>query len=268
MRAQGRAVVINADSAQVYADLAVLSARPTARRCGDPHRLFGEWDGAQACSAADWAAQARGSDRRCPCAGHCADPCRRDRALYAHPARRDRAGAADRPSDPGAGARHAGERSPCGPRCAKTRTAPPASPPPTPRGSPAHWKWSARPGAPCRTGSANASGGIGDRSTSTRSSCCPIATGSISRCDQRFDLMLANAGPSRKSKRCLPAHLDPALPVMRAIGVPEIAGYLRGEMVAVPRPRPRRRRRPATMPSGSSPGSAASPRRSGRATYE
>ena len=61
LRAQGReAVVINADSAQVYADLAVLSARPTiAEMHGIEHRLFGTWDGAIACSAADWAAEAR-----------------------------------------------------------------------------------------------------------------------------------------------------------------------------------------------------------------
>ena len=55
-----KAVVINADSAQVYADLSVLSARPThADMRGVPHRLFGAWDGAQACSAADWADAAR-----------------------------------------------------------------------------------------------------------------------------------------------------------------------------------------------------------------
>ena len=51
-----RGVVINADSAQVYADLAVLSARPSAEEMqGVEHRLFGAWDGAVACSAADWA---------------------------------------------------------------------------------------------------------------------------------------------------------------------------------------------------------------------
>ncbi len=61
LRAQGReAVVINADSAQVYAELAVLSARPTPDEMQRiEHRLFGTWDGAIACSAADWAAQAR-----------------------------------------------------------------------------------------------------------------------------------------------------------------------------------------------------------------
>lgn len=61
LKAQGRAAtVINADSAQVYADLAVLSARPgQAEMQGISHRLFGEWDGASPCSAADWAERAR-----------------------------------------------------------------------------------------------------------------------------------------------------------------------------------------------------------------
>ncbi|MGV2496222.1 tRNA (adenosine(37)-N6)-dimethylallyltransferase MiaA [Pelagerythrobacter aerophilus] len=54
------AAVINADSAQVYRDLRVLSARPCEEEmAGVPHRLFGAWDGAEACSAADWAARAK-----------------------------------------------------------------------------------------------------------------------------------------------------------------------------------------------------------------
>ncbi|MEM9501871.1 MAG: tRNA (adenosine(37)-N6)-dimethylallyltransferase MiaA [Pseudomonadota bacterium] len=55
-----RAVILNADSAQVYADLSIVSARPSeAEMGGIEHRLFGEWDGAQACSAADWADRAK-----------------------------------------------------------------------------------------------------------------------------------------------------------------------------------------------------------------
>lgn len=54
------AVVINADSAQVYADLRVLSARPSPEEMrGIEHRLFGAWDGADACSAAEWAEAAK-----------------------------------------------------------------------------------------------------------------------------------------------------------------------------------------------------------------
>jgi len=52
-------VIVNADSAQVYRDLAVLSARPTLEEMqGIEHRLFGAWDAAESCSAADWATRA------------------------------------------------------------------------------------------------------------------------------------------------------------------------------------------------------------------
>ncbi|PCD03142.1 tRNA (adenosine(37)-N6)-dimethylallyltransferase MiaA [Sphingomonas spermidinifaciens] len=52
--------VINADSAQVYRDLRILSARPSPEEeARAPHRLFGYIDGAESCSAARWAADAR-----------------------------------------------------------------------------------------------------------------------------------------------------------------------------------------------------------------
>lgn len=55
-----RGTVINADSAQVYRDLRVLSARPSPQEeARAPHRLFGIIDGAESCSAARWAADAR-----------------------------------------------------------------------------------------------------------------------------------------------------------------------------------------------------------------
>lgn len=53
-------VIINADASQVYADLCILSARPDAAEMARaPHRLFGYVDGAEACSAARWAADAK-----------------------------------------------------------------------------------------------------------------------------------------------------------------------------------------------------------------
>src|SRR5688500_8870064 len=52
--------VINADSAQVYRDLRLVSARPSPEEeARVPHRLYGTRDGADACSAADWAADAK-----------------------------------------------------------------------------------------------------------------------------------------------------------------------------------------------------------------
>jgi tRNA dimethylallyltransferase len=53
-------VIVNADSAQIYRDLPVLSAAPMAdERNAAEHRLYGVQDGALPCSAADWAAMAR-----------------------------------------------------------------------------------------------------------------------------------------------------------------------------------------------------------------
>jgi tRNA dimethylallyltransferase len=57
---QIRGVIVNADSAQIYRDLPVLSAAPTADEThAADHRLYGVQDGALPCSAADWAEVAR-----------------------------------------------------------------------------------------------------------------------------------------------------------------------------------------------------------------
>lgn len=53
-------VIVNADSAQIYRDLPVLSAAPTdEERKTAEHRLYGVQDGALPCSAAEWAEMAR-----------------------------------------------------------------------------------------------------------------------------------------------------------------------------------------------------------------
>ena len=53
-------VIVNADSAQIYRDLPILSAAPSAEeRARADHRLYGVQDGALPCSAADWAAMAK-----------------------------------------------------------------------------------------------------------------------------------------------------------------------------------------------------------------
>jgi tRNA dimethylallyltransferase len=57
---ESRGIVVNADSAQVYRDLRLVSARPGPSEEEEaPHRLYGYRDGALPCSAADWAADAR-----------------------------------------------------------------------------------------------------------------------------------------------------------------------------------------------------------------
>jgi len=53
-------VIVNADSAQVYRDLPILSAAPSEEeRKRAEHRLYGYLDGALACSAAAWAERAK-----------------------------------------------------------------------------------------------------------------------------------------------------------------------------------------------------------------
>jgi tRNA dimethylallyltransferase len=53
-------VIVNADASQVYADLVILSARPGAADLARaPHRLFGHVDGLESFSAARWAEEAR-----------------------------------------------------------------------------------------------------------------------------------------------------------------------------------------------------------------
>jgi tRNA dimethylallyltransferase len=57
---QIRGVIVNADSAQVYRDLRVLSAAPTPEeQLAAEHRLYGVQDGALPCSAAEWAEMAK-----------------------------------------------------------------------------------------------------------------------------------------------------------------------------------------------------------------
>jgi len=52
-------VIVNADSAQIYRDLRILSAAPNlAEHALAEHRLYGVQDGALPCSAAEWAAMA------------------------------------------------------------------------------------------------------------------------------------------------------------------------------------------------------------------
>jgi tRNA dimethylallyltransferase len=47
--------IVNADALQLYADLQLLSARPTlADMDGVAHHLYGSWDGSKAASAAQW----------------------------------------------------------------------------------------------------------------------------------------------------------------------------------------------------------------------
>lgn len=224
-----RAVVINADSAQVYADLRLLSARPDETEMqGVEHCLFGTWDGAQACSAADWAVAAKGVidaafaddavpilvggtglylrtliDGIAPIPPIDLSVRQGVRALpvaeaYAALLREDPERAAVlSPNDSTRVAR----------ALEVVRS--------TGRGL-ASWQ-------------GERVGGIGHAVTLYPAVLLPPRDWLYERCDRRFAQMLDH-GALDEVRTLLARQLEPALPVMRAIGVPEIAALLRGEI--------------------------------------
>ena len=221
-------VVINADSAQVYRDLKVLSARPSeAEMRGVPHRLFGEWDGAEPCSAADWAARAKREIEDAQLAGVLPilvggtglyirtlldgiapvppiDPVVRE-TVRALPL--DAAYAALQAEDP--------ERAAALNPADTTRIAR-ALEVVRSTGKPlAHWQ-------------EQRAGGIGGAIDLHPLILLPPREALYARCDARFERMLEE-GAVEEVEALLARDLSPALPVMRAIGVPQIAGWLHGE---------------------------------------
>ncbi|MEO5586672.1 MAG: tRNA (adenosine(37)-N6)-dimethylallyltransferase MiaA [Novosphingobium sp.] len=219
------AVVINADSAQVYADLAVLSARPTkAEMHGLPHRLFGTWDGAAACSAADWAAAAR-TEITAAHAGGAVPILVGGTGLYL---RTLLDGIAPVPAiDPAV--RQMVRTLDIADAYATLQTEDPA------RAAVLHPADSARiarslevvrsTGRTLADWQGEHSGGIGEGVELHPAILLPDRQALYARCDLRFARMV-ESGAITEVTALLARNLDPALPVMRAIGVPDIAGYL------------------------------------------
>lgn len=224
-----RAVVLNADSAQVYADLKVLSARPSdAEMGGIEHRLFGAWDGAVPCSAGDWAEAAK----------------REIAALHAEGAVPVLVGgtglyfrtliegiAAVPPID--AAVREEVRALPVADAYAALQAADPER---AALLAPADSQRIARAlevvrstGRPLAHWQRQTVGGIGDRIALHPLVLLPDRSWLNERCDRRFAAML-DQGAVEEVEALLARDLDPALPVMRAIGVREIAGWLRGEI--------------------------------------
>ncbi|NCU10619.1 MAG: tRNA (adenosine(37)-N6)-dimethylallyltransferase MiaA [Sphingomonadaceae bacterium] len=232
LKARGReGVVINADSAQVYADLAVLSARPSPGEMqGIEHRLFGEWDGAESCSAADWAVRARNVIAEIHARG--AVPVLvGGTGLYL---RTLLDGIAPVPSIEPA-VREAVRAMPVAEAYVALQSEDPAK---AALLSPADTTRVARAlevvrstGRPLADWQADRVGGIGQAVTLHARVLLPPRDWLYERCDRRFALMLGR-GAIAEVERLLARHLDPALPVMRAIGVPELAALLAGEITA------------------------------------
>lgn len=224
-------MIINADSAQVYADLQILSARPSEVEMeGIEHRLFGAWDGADACSAAKWAARAKAEIADC----HANDAVpilvggtglylkvllegiapipEIDPAVRAAVRAMDAADAykllaledPERAAmlDPGDSQRIA--------RALEVKRA---------------------TGVTLGDWQLAKAGGIAEEVTLHPLIVEPERQWVYDRCDARFVAMLDN-GAIAEVEALLARELDPELPVMRAIGVPQIAAWLAGEIEA------------------------------------
>ena len=230
LKRQGRrAVVINADSAQVYADLAVLSARPSIDEMrGIEHRLFGAWDGSQSCSAADWANAAK----------------REIAALHAEGAIPILAGGTGlymrtlldgiAPIPPIAP--HIREEVRALPVAEAYSALLREDPIRADQLNPADTTRVARAleiirstGRPMNAWHTAREGGIDDTVALHPLILLPPREDLYARCDRRFALMLEQ-GAVEEVQALLARNLAPNLPVMRAIGVREIAGWLNGEL--------------------------------------
>jgi tRNA dimethylallyltransferase len=221
--------VINADSAQVYNELWIVSARPSEddERCA-PHRLYGYRSGADVCSAADWAEDAKREIADAHAEGRLPiltggtglyirtllegiapvpeiDPAIRDevRALavaeaYAALAREDpEAAARIRPAD-------------------TTRIA-------------RALEVVRSTGRTLRDWQAEKAGGIGGEVDLRPLILLPPRDWLHRRCDERFKEIFSEEG-IREVSSLLERSFPPSAPVMRAIGVPEIAAFLRGAL--------------------------------------
>jgi tRNA dimethylallyltransferase len=222
-------VIVNADASQIYRDLDVLSARPSAADMAEAeHRLFGVRDGAEPCSAADYAALARVEIAEIHASGRLPilvggtglyvrslldgiapvppiDPVIRRKVREASVAQNR---AALLKVDPDAAARlNAGDT---------TRIARALEVALSTGRMLAEWQ-------------DRREGGIGGTISLRPLILLPPRDWLNRRCDERFAAMLEGSAVAEVGT-LLACGLNPDLPVMRAIGVREIAAMLRGEM--------------------------------------
>nr|WP_317892001.1 tRNA (adenosine(37)-N6)-dimethylallyltransferase MiaA [uncultured Sphingomonas sp.] len=225
-----RGTVINADSAQVYCDLRVLSARPSAEEeARVPHRLFGHVDGGEDYSAARWAAEARAAIDTTLAEGRLPvlvggtglylrtlldgiapvpeiDPAIRAevRALAVAEAHADLA----RLDPQAAGRLRASDTTRVARALEVVRST----------------------GRPLAEWQAAREGGIADRIDLVPLILLPERAWLVERCDRRLEAMFAGGAIEEVAALLARTDLSPDAPVRRAIGVPQIAAYLRGEI--------------------------------------
>ncbi len=225
-------VVINADSMQVYRDLAVLTARPSAAIMTEvPHRLYGVLSARESCSAARWRAMAIAEIEAAAAQGK-VPILAGGTGLYL---RALAAGLAAIPPIPAAVREHGRRlRDAEGPvafhrRLARADPATAANLSPSDRQRVLRaWEVVTATGVPLRDWQRRATSP--DRSPELLTFVfLPPRAILYQACDRRFERMLAE-GAIEEAKALLDRGLAPDLPAMKAVGVREIEAYLRGEI--------------------------------------
>ena len=217
--------IINADSAQVYRDLRIVSARPSPREeARAPHRLYGTRDGALPCSAAEWAAAARAeiaAAERPILVGGTGLYLRTllDGIAPVPPIDPDMRAAVRALPVAEAHAALSVEDPPAAARLLATDTTRVARALEVVRST----------GKPLTAWQKERSGGIASETDLHPLLLLPPRDWLAARCDARFEGMMSNEGIAEVAA-LLARRLDPALPVMRAIGVREIAGLIAGRL--------------------------------------
>ena len=226
-----RGTVINADSMQVYRELRIITARPTPEEeARVPHRLYGVRPAAEAGSVAWWRAAALAAMAEARQAGRLPILTGGSGMYFLSLTE----GLAEIP-DPGPAARAEArallaERGAARAARPAGRSRPRHRRPPASRGQPAR-----RPRLgglarhrrrPCRLAAAARPA----RRHGGSPPCCSTRRGRncAPRSPRRFAAMLQHGRSRGSAARCWRCGLDPALPAMRAHGVPELAAWLRG----------------------------------------
>ena len=221
--------VINADALQVYRDLRVLSARPTAaEEARVPHRLYGVLDGAERCSAGRWLAFARAAVVEARVAGALPILCG-GTGLYLKALEEGLAPVPPVPPEVEAEERARFEAEGGAARLAALAAADPGT---VARLAPADRQRIVRAWAVLRATGRPLSawrrepgeGGLPLRWTVL----LPPREVLREAAARRWQAMLAG-GALEEVRALLARRLDPALPVMKAVGVRELAGVLAGE---------------------------------------
>jgi tRNA dimethylallyltransferase len=222
-------VIVNADSAQVYRDLPILSAAPSPGELKRAdHRLYGMLHGVEACSAAAWAEMAKREIADVHVSGRLPILVG-GTGLYLRTLLN---GIAPVPSIDPEVRNQVRERS-----VEKNRTKlKELDPEAAERLNPADTTRIARAlevvlstGKTLRKWQEQREGGIGDLIALRPLILLPPRDWLYERCEERFAQMV-ELGAADEVRALIDRGLDPALPVMRAIGVREIASWLKGDV--------------------------------------